>query len=107
MRIYIVSNSESGTDNISGTYYLITEKGEMIASHICSSKHFAYGDLYGTRDERKKAINEIFGKVEVEYFENSGMTMEALEKLNKEFNESGKPSADWSKEFASVRIETD
>ena len=38
MKAYIASSSENGIDNIDGVYFLITEEGELLASHICSNK---------------------------------------------------------------------
>ena len=43
MKAYIVSDTEKGTDSIDGIYYLITEKGEVLASHWCSNIGFAWG----------------------------------------------------------------
>lgn len=52
MKAYIVSNTKKGTDNIDGIYYLITEKGEVLASHWCSNIGYAWGDLYYNRYEK-------------------------------------------------------
>ena len=30
MKLYIVSDTKSGTDNINGVYYLISEDGELL-----------------------------------------------------------------------------
>ena len=45
MKLYIVSDSYDGTEDINGIYYLISEKGEMIDYHFCSNKNFAMDDL--------------------------------------------------------------
>lgn len=41
MKLYVCSNSTNGIKNIDGIYYLITEEGECLASHLCSSKYYA------------------------------------------------------------------
>ena len=46
MKAYIASSSENGIDNIEGAYFLITEEGELLATHWCSNKLYALGDLY-------------------------------------------------------------
>lgn len=84
MNIYILSASKSGKDNIDGTYYLMTEEGEFLASHFCSNKHYAYGDLYGDRSNRINEYDERFGSVEVLWLGDDEMTKERLLKLNKE-----------------------
>ena len=59
MKAYIISNSEDGMKNIDGIYYLITEEGECLASHWCSNKCYAIGDLYSNRPERVKELGTI------------------------------------------------
>ena len=56
MKLYVCSNSEYGTESIDGIYYLITEEGEYLATHWCSSKLFAKGDLYERRPERIEKV---------------------------------------------------
>lgn len=82
MKAYIVSNSNYGTEDIDGIYYLITEEGECLASHWCSNKWFAMGDLYENRPERIKKYTERFGELEVDYLGCDDMTMERLVELN-------------------------
>lgn len=82
MKAYIVSNSNYGTEDIDGIYYLITEEGEGLASHWCSNKWFAMGDLYENRPERIKKYIERFGEFEVDYLGCDDMTMERLVELN-------------------------
>ena len=45
MKLYIVSDTESGCDNIDGIYFLMTEFGEVIDFHVCSNIHYAWEDL--------------------------------------------------------------
>lgn len=85
MKAYIVSDTEKGTDNIDGIYYLITEKGEILASHWCSNIVFARGDLYYNRPERIREFAEKFGTFEVDYLGNDNMTQSELLKRNKNF----------------------
>ena len=85
MKAYIVSNTKKGIDSIDGIYYLITEKGEVLASHWCSNIEFAWGDLYYSRPERIKGFAEKFGTLEVDYLGNDNMTMPELLERNKNF----------------------
>ena len=82
MKAYIVSNSENGMENIDGIYYLITEEGEGLASHWCSNRWYAEGDLYYHRPERIKEFTERFGEFSVDYLGCYAMTMEELVELN-------------------------
>lgn len=85
MKAYIVSNTEKGTDSIDGIYYLITEKGEVLASHWCSNIGFAWGDLYYNRSKRISEFAEKFGTFEVDYLGNDDMTMTELLERNEKF----------------------
>ena len=85
MKAYIISNSEDGIKNIDGIYYLITEEGEVLASHWCSSKSFAMGDLYGRRPERIKEYLERFGEFTVEYLGPDDITIERLFEVNEKW----------------------
>lgn len=82
MKLYVCSNSEYGTENIDGIYYLITENGEGLASHWCSNKLFAKGDLYENRPERIKEFTERFGECECLYLGEDDMTFDKLIELN-------------------------
>ena len=83
MKAYIASNSENGTDNIDGAYFLITEDGEVLATHWCSNKLYALGDLYTRRKERIKKFEDRFGEFSVDYLGNDEMTYEELLRRNK------------------------
>lgn len=87
MKAYIASSSENGTDSIDGVYYLITEEGEVLASHLCSNKLYALGDLYTHRKERIKNFKDRFGDFSVDYLGNDEMTWEELLRRNKKFYE--------------------
>lgn len=82
MKLYVCSNSDYGTESIDGIYYLITEEGECLASHWCSSKWFAKGDLYERRPERIKEFTERFGECECLYLGEDDMTFGKLIELN-------------------------
>lgn len=85
MKGYVVSSAKNGTDDINGIYYLITEKGECLASHMCSCKGFALGALYARRKERIEEFTEKFGTFEVDYLGCDDMTVDRIMELNKEF----------------------
>ena len=78
MKAYIVNGSIDGMENIDGIYYLITEEGEVLASHWCSNKCFADGDLYSHRPERIKECTERFGEFNVGYLGCDDMTVEEI-----------------------------
>lgn len=82
MKLYVCSNSENGMDSIDGIYYLITEEGECLASHWCSSKWFAKSDLYERRPERIEEFTERFGECECLYLGDDDMTFGELIELN-------------------------
>lgn len=87
MKAYIASSSENGIDSIDGVYYLITEEGEVLASHLCSNKLYALGDLYTHRKERIKKFEDRFGEFSVDYLGRDEMTLEELLRRNKKFYE--------------------
>ena len=78
MKAYICSNSESQMDDIDGVYMLVTEDGELLYTHFCSNKSYAYGDLWGSRLERQNGHPEL----EVLYLGTDDMTGEELVKRN-------------------------
>ena len=85
MEAYIISNSEDGMKNIDGIYYLLTEEGEVLASHWCSNKRYAMGDLYRNRPERVKEWTERFDELTVDYLGCDDMTMEEIMELNEKW----------------------
>ena len=87
MKAYIVSDSIDGMENIDGVYYLITEEGECLASHWCSNRWYADGDLYSRRPERVKEYTERFGEFNVDYLGCDSMTMEEIIALNHKWAE--------------------
>ena len=87
MKLYVCSDSEYGTESIDGIYYLITEEGECLATHWCSSKWFAKGDLYERRPERIEKYTERFGECECLYLGEDDMTFSRLIELNLELGQ--------------------
>ena len=87
MKLNVCSNSETMTKNIDGLYYLIAESGECLATHICSSKYFAKGDLYEHRPERIKEFTSRFGECECLFLGEDDMTKERIIELNKKHAE--------------------
>lgn len=75
-KLYILGPKDGGE----GIYYLLTDNGEGLASHLCSSSRFAKGDLEANRPERQKEWKEQFGEYEVLYADE--MTKEKLIELN-------------------------
>ena len=50
IKFYILGPKNNGD----GSYNLLTEKGEVLAGHYCSSASFAKSDLEAGRSERQK-----------------------------------------------------
>lgn len=82
MKAYIISNSKDGMANVRGVYDLVTEEGEVLATHRCSNKEYAMEDLYSNRPERIKKWTERFGELTVDYLGCDDMTMEKILELN-------------------------
>ena len=47
-------------------YGLLTEDNEILYTHCCSNKMYAYGDLYGNRKDRQEELEKRFGEIEIE-----------------------------------------
>lgn len=82
MKLYIICPEDEGN----GVYGLVSEEGEGLASHLCSSKCYAKGDLEERRPERQKAWKEKFGNYEVIFLGEDDMTREKLVELNEKFH---------------------
>ena len=54
--------------SIGQTYGLVSENGEILYTHFCSDKAYAFDDLYGKRPERQEELAKRFGTVEVESY---------------------------------------
>lgn len=53
-------------ENEEGIYGLVAEDGEVLYTHYCSNRGYAYGDLYGNRLDRQKVLKERYEEVEIE-----------------------------------------
>lgn len=66
-------------------YYLLTEAGEVVASHWCSNSSFAEGDLHDNKPERKEEFKERFGDYEVKFIDQQEeITADELYALNQQ-----------------------
>ena len=63
MKIRVEQLTEA--DKFGAVYGLISEDDEILFTHFCSNKSFAYGDLYENRPDRIKELADRFGKVEL------------------------------------------
>lgn len=81
MKLYIVSDTESGCDNIDGIYFLITEFGEVIDYHVCSNTRYAWEDLV----ENSQILPDLDGEIQVAFLGIDGMTSDELHRRNQEF----------------------
>ena len=81
MKLYIVSDTESGCDNIDGIYFLITEFGEVMDYHACSNARYAWEDLV----ENSQVLPNLGGDIEVLFLGTDDMTSEELYRRNQEF----------------------
>lgn len=88
MKLYIAGPENDGQ----GAYYLISEKGECLASHFCSNNSFAKGDLEGRRPERQKKWKEKFGNYDILFLGEDDMTMEKIRELNEQFTKDNEGS---------------
>lgn len=59
-KLYLFTNTQG--DGNSGSEYCLamSDSGRVLASHLCSSVAFMYGDLYGNRPERKEVWEREF-----------------------------------------------
>jgi hypothetical protein len=83
MKLYIIRDHRDGfaTDG-EGHYHLVTEKGELLFSHVSTNRDWAYGDLtyknFGKESEQERIniLNEKFGKGNwtIEHFTNDIMS---------------------------------
>ena len=87
MKLYIVSSTPTGTDDINGIYVLISEEGEFFAQHFCSSKNWAMDDLILHNWELQEKLDKRFGENNwnVLYLGEDDMTIQKLMELNDQF----------------------
>lgn len=85
MKLYIVSNTVSGTENIKGIYYLVTEDGELLGSKFCSNRAWAKNDLYYRNNKIKKLCREKYEDIHIVILGKDDMTIDKLKLLNMNF----------------------
>lgn len=90
MKLYIVSNTKTGTDNIKGIYYLISEEGELLESKFCSNRAWAKTDLYYGNKKMKKLYREKYEDIHIIILGKDDMTIDKLKLLNMNFINSDK-----------------
>ena len=59
---------------IDGIYFLITEFGEVIASHVCSNTRYAWEDLV----ENSQVLPELDDDIQVVFLGTDSMTSDEL-----------------------------
>lgn len=87
MKLYIHSADKNPYYDGCGVYYLIGENGDFLASHYCSNKWYAKGDLYERRTKLKEEILRKYGECEVLFLGEDDMTKDRLIELNRKFCE--------------------
>lgn len=72
MRLYVISKTKNGQDNLDGHYYLITDKAEIILETNATSLFFAR--LYFQNDENKKIYEKMFpGGYSIEFLKTASV----------------------------------
>lgn len=81
-KLYIAGPGGNGIGKGEGVYVLVSEEGETLYSHFCSSAGYAQDDLIGEtyRPDRWKECKEKFGDFEVLFLGEDDMTNEELQK---------------------------
>lgn len=87
MKLYVCSSDKTMMGDIDGIYYLISEDGNCLASHLCSNKYFAKSDLYERRPERIEEYAKRYGECECLYLGEDDMTADKILELNKRYFE--------------------
>lgn len=90
MKLYILSHSDNGLRKDGDDYYhLVSEEGELIGTHISSSRDWAKIDLYDNNKMAQELCKEKFGDdIEIVFLGDDHMTELELIKLNGKFNHS-------------------
>ena len=86
MRAIIVGGKNIYHDQV---FDLVAEDGEYLCSHFCSGSGYAEHDLYKGRPERKEMFDKK-GITEFVWLEDSGISVEEIQKRNKEWFEKNK-----------------
>lgn len=79
--LVIAQNGRFGDDVVYAILHADT--GEFLASHVCSDRCFAYGDLYGNRKERQEEWASRFGEMEVKHLDETDISEDEMFRRNK------------------------
>ena len=90
-KLYILSDSVDGKEDIKGNYLLIDDTGKVVYTHTCSSIRYAKKDLILSRPSRLEECSKIYGKdFKVLFLGEDNMTLDELVSLyNKNHKEKG------------------
>ncbi len=93
MNLYIYPGIRQTED---AQFVLVTEEGEVLYSHICSSYLFAKGDLIEGRTERIEELNQKYGEGNwsVRFIDEEGqtdITGDELWERNQQFYKASEP----------------
>lgn len=107
MKLYITHGAGQEQTG-EGVYYIITEEGEILASHFCSHIGFAFGDLTYDRKEDKRisAWKERFGEVDIlhlKHVKNAQNIEEELIEKQKIWTKNN-PDNDYPKPSVAIKI---
>jgi hypothetical protein len=80
-KLYICGPDSGGE----GIYDLVADDGECLASHFCSHKGYAKGDLESNRPERIANWKKRFGKYQVLWLGEDDLTKEEIKKRNNDW----------------------
>lgn len=83
--LIIVPGKEVTTESI--FHLLVAKTGEVLATHLCSSSHYAMGDLYLRRPNLIEAITNKLGEHEVKFIDETDLDIEEIYHLNKKWYE--------------------
>jgi hypothetical protein len=108
MKLYITGNEGYKFDS-NGIYSIISEEGEVLASHLCSHIGFAFGDLTHDREKEKRisAWKERFGNdvdiLHLKYCKDPDIIETDLINKNKIW-EKNHPNGDFPKPSISIEL---
>ena len=108
MKLYI-THANGFNETGDGVYCIISEEGEILASHLCSHIGFAFGDLTFDREKEKRisAWKERFGDdvdiLHLKYCKNPDTIETDLINKNKVW-EKNHPNGDFPKPSISIEF---
>lgn len=84
-KIYILSNSYDGIEDIKGNYIAIDDVGKVLYSKSCTSKRYAKNDLITGNSKRLRECSDNYGNgFKVLFLGEDKMTLERLVQLHNE-----------------------